>query len=132
MKIVEIRDKAVPIDIRIRNASMSVTQLKFSIVAVVTDVVREGKPVVGFAFASNGRHACNPQIRDRFTPRLLGARPDALLDPQTGLIDPARAVDALMVSESPVGMWNARSASARSKSHCGTRSARSKRSRRTS
>jgi len=37
-----------------------------SVVAVITDVVRDGKPVAGFAFNSTGRYACGAQMRARF------------------------------------------------------------------
>ncbi len=45
-----------------------------SVVAVITDVMRDGKPVVGFAFNSTGRYACGAQMRERFIPRILKAR----------------------------------------------------------
>ena len=59
--------------------------------AVITDVVRDGKPVCGYAFNSTGRYACGAQMRARFIPRLLKAKPDSLLDGD-GLIDRAGAV----------------------------------------
>ena len=51
-----------------------------SVVAVITDVMRDGKPVCGFAFNSTGRYACGAQMRARFIPRILKAEPDSLLD----------------------------------------------------
>jgi len=48
-----------------------------SIVAVTIDVLTEGKPIVGYGFASIGRFAQGGLIRERFAPRLLAAR-DAL------------------------------------------------------
>src|SRR3546814_10990787 len=73
-----------------------------SVVAVVTDVVRGGKPVTGFGFNSNGRYACSGLLRERFIPRLTGAKPDSLLDAR-GLIDPHKAWAALMANEKPGG-----------------------------
>jgi len=37
-----------------------------SVVAVTTDVVRNGKPIVGYAFNSTGRYACGASMRARF------------------------------------------------------------------
>ena len=45
-----------------------------SVVAVITDVMRDGKPVAGFAFNSTGRYACGAQMRARFIPRILKRR----------------------------------------------------------
>ena len=42
-----------------------------SIVAVVTDVVRDGRPVVGYGFHSAGRYAQQGILRERLIPRLL-------------------------------------------------------------
>jgi len=102
MKIVAVRDAVVPIKSEIRNAYIDFSQMTASVVAVVTDVVRDGRPVVGFGFNSNGRYACSGLLRERFIPRLTGAKPDALLDDR-GLIEPAKAWSALMANEKPGG-----------------------------
>ena len=47
-----------------------------SLVAVVTDVIRDGKPVIGYGFNSNGRYGQGALMRDRFLPRLMEARPE--------------------------------------------------------
>jgi D(-)-tartrate dehydratase len=69
MKIVEIREKAVPIRSEIRNAYIDFSQMNCSVVALVTDVVRGGRPVVGYGFNSNGRYAQSCLLRERFIPR---------------------------------------------------------------
>jgi D(-)-tartrate dehydratase len=102
MRIVDIRDDVVPISSSIRNAFIDFSTMTVSIVAVVTDVVRDGKPVVGFGFNSNGRYAPQGLLRERFTPRLRDARPDALWD-ANGCIDPARAWDVMLRNEKPGG-----------------------------
>ena len=56
MRIVEIREKTVSIASQIANAYIDFSKMTCSTVAVVTDVVRDGKPVVGFGFNSNGRY----------------------------------------------------------------------------
>ena len=68
MRITEIRETAVRLESKLRNAAFSFDEMTTSIVAVVTDVVRAGKPVVGYAFNSTGRYACGAQMRDRLIP----------------------------------------------------------------
>ena len=46
MRIVDIRETAVPIASAIRNAYIDFSLMTASVVAVVTDVVRDGRPVV--------------------------------------------------------------------------------------
>src|SRR5260370_825776 len=72
-----------------------------SILALITDVVRDGKPVVGFGFNSNGRYAPAGLLRDRFIPRLKAADPKSLLDGET--FDPHRIWNVLMQNEKPGG-----------------------------
>jgi len=57
MRIVDLREIVVPIKSEIRNAYVNFSEMTVSIVALITDVIREGKPVVGFGFNSNGRYA---------------------------------------------------------------------------
>src|SRR5256885_10907382 len=74
-----------------------------SVVAVITDVMRGGKPVVGYAFNSTGRYACGAQMRARFIPRLLKADPKSLLDDAGTNLDPAKCVVAMMRNEKSGG-----------------------------
>ena len=69
MRIREIREIAVPINSTLRNAVFDFSEMTTSVVAVITDVMRDGKPVVGYAFNSTGRYACGAQMRDRLIPR---------------------------------------------------------------
>ena len=55
MKIVEIRELTIPISSSIRNAYIDFSKMTLSLVAVITDVIRDGKPVVGYGFNSNGQ-----------------------------------------------------------------------------
>jgi len=73
MRIVDIRETAVPLKSTLANSSFDFTEMTTSVVAVITDVVRKGKPVCGFAFNSTGRYACGAQMRARFIPRILAA-----------------------------------------------------------
>ncbi len=54
--------------------------MTLSLVAVVTDVIRDGKPVVGYGFNSNGRYGQGSLMRERFIPRVLEANPETLID----------------------------------------------------
>src|ERR1700722_13370319 len=94
MRIVDIRETSVPLGSDLANSSFDFTEMTTSIVAVVTDVVRGGRPVAGFAFNSTGRYACGAQMRERFIPRVLRADPASLLD-DAGDIDPARVLAAM-------------------------------------
>ena len=103
MKIVEIRDAVVPIASNIRNAYIDFSKMTASIVAVVTDVIRDGKPVVGYGFNSNGRYGASGLLRERFLPRLREAAPEALLDDRTDNFDPHRIWQVMMTNEKPGG-----------------------------
>ena len=73
MRIVDIRETAIPLKSELRNSSFDFSEMTTSVVAVITDVMRDGKPVAGFAFNSTGRYACGAQMRARFIPRILKA-----------------------------------------------------------
>ena len=103
MKIVEIRDAVVPIASDIRNAYIDFSKMTASVVAVMTDVIRDGKPVVGYGFNSNGRYGASGLLRERFLPRLREAAPEALLDDRTDNFDPHRIWQVMMTNEKPGG-----------------------------
>jgi len=103
MRIVDIRETVVPIKSEIRNAYIDFSQMTVSVVALVTDVVRQGKPVVGFGFNSNGRYAPSGLLRDRFIPRLRAAEPGTLVDESGENLDPFRVWDVVMRNEKPGG-----------------------------
>jgi D(-)-tartrate dehydratase len=102
MRITGISDIVVPIGSSIRNAYIDFSAMTASVVALHTDIVREGRPVVGFGFNSNGRYAQQALLRERFIPRLKQARADELLDGE-GLIEPSKAWTAMMRNEKPGG-----------------------------
>src|SRR5690554_5374285 len=103
MKIVEIREKTLPISSSIRNAYIDFSKMTLSLVAVVTDVIRDGKPVIGYGFNSNGRYGQGKLMRDRFIPRVLEADPESLLDASGNNLDPHRIWDAMFTNEKPGG-----------------------------
>jgi hypothetical protein len=90
MRIVDIRETVVPISSPIRNAYIDFSKMTASVVAVVTDVERGGKPVVGYGFNSNGRYAASGLLRERFLPRLNEADPGSLLNDAGDNLDPRR------------------------------------------
>jgi L-alanine-DL-glutamate epimerase-like enolase superfamily enzyme len=102
MRIVAVKDIVAPISSAIANAYIDFSAMTASVVAVVTDRMVDGKPVVGFGFNSNGRYAAQGLLRERFIPRLTAAKPETLLD-AAGLIDPAKAWAAMMRNEKPGG-----------------------------
>ena len=57
MRITAIRHRSVPISSAISNAFINFSEMTLSAVAVLTDVVRDGRVVVGYGFNSNGRYA---------------------------------------------------------------------------
>src|SRR3981081_2031717 len=103
MRIVDIRETVVPIKSQIRNAFIDFSQMTVSVLALVTDVVRGGKPVVGVGFNSNGRYAPSGLLRDRVIPRLTTAVSEAPLHAAGDNLDPARVWDVLLRNEKPGG-----------------------------
>src|SRR5262249_5045558 len=103
MKISCIREATAPIASEIRNAFIAFSTMTISLVAVETDVVREGKPVVGYGFSSNGRYAQGGILRERFIPRLLAADPRSLIDEANDNLDPFAVWKAFMADEKPGG-----------------------------
>src|SRR6478735_1536464 len=103
MKITAIREVAVPINSTIRNAVFDFSEMTTSVVAVITDVMRDGKPVAGFAFNSTGRYACGAQMRDRLIPRVMKAAPETLANDTGDNLDPEKILACMMQREKPGG-----------------------------
>ena len=103
MKIVEIREVTKPIRSNIRNAYIDFSKMTLSLVAVVTDVIRNGERVIGYGFNSNGRYGQGSQIRERFAPRVLEADPRTLRDEKRENLDPHKIWACMMSNEKPGG-----------------------------
>ena len=103
MRIVDIRETAVPLKSTLANSSIDFTEMTTSVVAVITDVVRSGRPVCGFAFNSTGRYACGAQMRARFIPRILTAPSESLLDEPDTNFAPEKILAAMMQNEKSGG-----------------------------
>jgi L-alanine-DL-glutamate epimerase-like enolase superfamily enzyme len=98
VRIVDVRERSVPIS-RYADPSLPSGGLTTSAVALVTDVVRDGRVVVGYGFASMGRYAQGGLIHERFAPRLLSAQDPDLLSADGRNIDPLRAWTIMMAGE---------------------------------
>jgi L-alanine-DL-glutamate epimerase-like enolase superfamily enzyme len=103
MRIVDVREVTAPISSPIANAFIDFSTMTCSLVAVVTDVKRDGRTVIGYGFNSNGRYGQGGLIRERFSPRILQADPDSLVNDAGDNLDPDRIWSALMRNEKPGG-----------------------------
>ncbi len=103
MKITAIHETVVPISSDIRNAFIDFSRMTVSVVAVVTDVKRGGKRVIGYGFNSNGRYAQSGLLRERFIPRLMGVDSRTLLNDAGDNLDPHRIWACMMANEKPGG-----------------------------
>ena len=102
-QIVDIVEVTKPIASPIRNAYIDFSKMTASLVAVVTNVVRDGRRVVGYGFNSNGRYGQGGLIRERFANRITEADPASLLSEAGDNIDPHRVWAAMMTNEKPGG-----------------------------
>jgi len=103
VRITEIREKTVSIASPIANAYIDFSKMTCSAVAVVTDVIRDGCPVIGYGFNSNGRYGQGALMRERFLPRLAEIAPERLVDEDNDNLDPFAIWSALMANEKPGG-----------------------------
>ena len=101
MRITGLREVTAHIASPIANAYIDFSKMTCSLVAVVTDVVREGRTVVGYGFNSNGRYGQGGLIR--FAPRVLEAEPRTLLNDAGDNLDPDRIWQTMMRNEKPGG-----------------------------
>ncbi len=103
MRIIDIREVTKPISSPIRNAYIDFSKMTASLVAVVTDVVRDGRRVVGYGFNSNGRYGQGGLIRERFRDRILNADPASLISDVGDNLNPHQIWAAMMANEKPGG-----------------------------
>lgn len=103
VRILDVREVTNPISSPIRNAYIDFSKMTSSLVAVVTNVERNGKRVVGYGFNSNGRYGQGGLIRERFAPRIMEADPASLADDTGDNLDPDRVWACMMKNEKPGG-----------------------------
>lgn len=99
MRITAIHEKTIGIASTMRNADIGFDEMTASLIAVVTDVKRDGRPVVGYGFDSIGRYAHGAVARERLIPRLLRAEPKSLLTDDGATLDPHRCWAVMMRNE---------------------------------
>ena len=102
MRIVSAPHDVIAISSSMSNAFIDFSSMDCSILALVSDVVVDGKPLVGYGFNSNGRYSAGDILRRRILPRLTEAPADSLLD-ENGELSPALAWDVMMRNEKPGG-----------------------------
>src|SRR5579864_8784259 len=103
LRITDVREITQPISSPIRNAYIDFSKMTSSLVAVVTNVERDGRRVVGYGFNSNGRYGQGGLIRERFAPRVLEAKAEALIDATGENIDPHKVWATMFTNEKPGG-----------------------------
>jgi len=103
VRILAVEEASVSIASNISNAYVNFSSMDVSVVRISTDVIRGGKPVVGFGFSSNGRYSAGGILRERIIPRLQSAPADSLLDEEQKNLDPHRIWDTMMSGEKPGG-----------------------------
>ena len=103
MRIIDIRERTAPIASPIANAFIDFSKMTLSLVAVATDVFRDGKPIIGYGFNSNGRYGQGGLIRERFAPRILAAEPKGLVSDDGSNLDPHKVWATMFTNEKPGG-----------------------------
>lgn len=103
MKIIDVIVKTVPLNSGIRNSIVDFSQMTASVMAIVTDVIKDGKPIIGYGFNSIGRYSVTGLLNERFIPRLLAAEAKGILNEEGTNFDPQKIQDILMTNEKPGG-----------------------------
>ncbi len=97
MRIVDVRERTVPL--LADPPPTGAGEVTASAVAVLTDVVRDGRPLVGFGFDGVGRFAHGSLLMERLRPRLLAADPASLMAAEGTNLDPAAVWAVVMRGE---------------------------------
>ena len=103
MKIIEIQEKTVPISSEIQNAYINFKKMDCSVVAIKTDVKKDGRFITGYGFHSNGRYAVSELLTKRFIPRLKESKKEDLLNNEGDNFSPEKIWKILMKNEKPGG-----------------------------
>jgi hypothetical protein len=97
MRNIDVRGATRRIASPIGNAYINFTKMTTSLVATVTDVVRDDRTVIGYGFNSKSSYGQRALIRNRFAPRLLAADPATLQSENGANLDPDRVWACLMI-----------------------------------
>lgn len=98
MRITEVRAKTVRVDTNMFNARGARVNSAATVLAAITDVVRNGRPVIGFSYSATGFQPPTHQLEERFIPKLLQmGEEDLNLDAR--YFDPAATLKAFKKNE---------------------------------
>ena len=103
MRITDIRASTIGFTENRKNATMDFSEMTLGLCAVVTDVIKDGKPVIGYGYAALGRYSQEAIWRDRMIPRILKADPDSLLNDAGDNIDPQKILSVMIKNEKDGG-----------------------------
>ena len=103
MKIIKVLEKTVPIQSSIRNSYIDFSEMTAGIVAIITDYIVDGQPVVGYGFNSNGRYGQGSLMRERLIPRIISLDESQQINENGDNLDPFKLWDAMMSNEKPGG-----------------------------
>ena len=103
MKITNIIEETKSISSNIKNSYIDFSKMTISVVAVCSDIIKNGKPLIGYGFNSNGRYGQGHLIRERFAPRLLEANTNEILNDEGTNFDPIKMWNVMMKNEKPGG-----------------------------
>ena len=103
MRIVEIREASIGLAGNVANAVVNFEHHTVSLLALLTDQIRDGQPVVGFGFNSIGRFAQGGILRERMIPRVMRSPEESLVNAEGDGFDPQAIVAAAMRDEKPGG-----------------------------
>lgn len=102
MNIASAHVGTIPISSSMSNAYIDFSNMDCTILALVSDVIVDGKPLVGYGFNSNGRYNATAIMKERMLPRLLDTPAEALLN-DSGELWPEKAWGIMMSNEKPGG-----------------------------
>ncbi len=103
MKITNIYEKSKSINSSMKNAYIDFSKMTISLVAITSDIYRNGKYLTGYGFNSNGRYAQGHLIRERFRPRIMETPSDKLLNDTKTNFDAQKIWNIMMQNEKPGG-----------------------------
>ena len=102
MKIIDIQEEAIKLNLSLSNSMFSFKEMTTSIVKVTID--NGSKLIHGYAFNSTGRYACGAQMRNRFVPRILDRDQNDILR-SNGDIDPKKVVKKCSLAKNLAVIW---------------------------
>ncbi|WHH60119.1 enolase C-terminal domain-like protein [Petroclostridium sp. X23] len=103
MKIVDIKYCDMRFSGNVRNSVIDFSQMTTTAVAIVTDIIRDGKPIIGWGFNSAGRYGQSGIISSRLAPRIMKAEAAELLSDEGTNFSPDKIFKVMMKNEKPGG-----------------------------